>query len=154
MIKCLTCLLVSLVGANTLLAQPNTNLGEPPALRVVAGVDPKAGIITFAYTVTRQVPVIKTITVIENGMAITKNVQDLTTVAEQRMVAIEIAKSRVITPNGKQLPIDEVWQRLKANTVIAMSADGNTPAAAYLQALSERTLVIIPAPFLPPSKKR
>jgi hypothetical protein len=61
-------------------------------------------------------------------------------------VAYDAATSRVITPDGKQLPIDEVWKRLKPNTIIAISADSNTPDNAYLRALNPETLVLIPGP--------
>jgi hypothetical protein len=73
-------------------------------------------------------------------------------VPEERTTQIDATNSRVITPDGKQLPIDEVWKRLKANTVVLVSADGNTPAAAFLQALNAQTLIIIPGP--PSDKKK
>jgi hypothetical protein len=48
-----------------------------------------------------------------------------------------------MTPDGKQLPIDEVWKRLKKDTVVLVSGDGNTPAQAYLKAVNPETLVLI-----------
>jgi hypothetical protein len=61
-------------------------------------------------------------------------------------VVYDIGASRVITTDGKQLPIDEVWKRLKANAVVMVSGDFQTPAAPFLRALRADTLVIIPAP--------
>jgi hypothetical protein len=75
---------------------------------------------------------------------VTKTVTEYVQVLEQRMVAYNAANSRVITPDGKQLPIDEVWKRVKKDTVIAVSANGNTPAAGFLAALRADTLVMIP----------
>ena len=68
------------------------------------------------------------------------------------VIHIEAAKSRIITPDGKQLPIDEVWKRLKADSVVIFSTDGNTPGEAFLRALNANTLIIIsPRPdFVPP----
>lgn len=146
--------LTLLLSVNLATAQPPAITGTAPTLRVVAGVDSKVGLITILETVTRFVPVVKTIVVIENGQQINKNVTETVAVMEQRHIAIEMTKSRVITTNGKQLPIDDVWKRVKVNTIIALSADGNTPAAAFLQALSDQTLIVIPPPpvMAPPAK--
>jgi hypothetical protein len=61
--------------------------------------------------------VAKEIVVIENGVQVKKLATEIVTeyvaVMEQKKVAIDAAKTRVITPDGKQLPIDEVWKRLK-----------------------------------------
>lgn len=118
--------------------------GAPPVLKIVANVDKDKGQIVIVETVTRLVPVQKVIEVIENGQTIRKTVTEYVTVAEQRMVVTNVANSRVITPDGKQLPIDEVWKRVKKDTVMAFSTDGTTPGGAYLAALREDTLILIP----------
>src|SRR5262249_59662177 len=94
----------------------------------------------------KHVPVIREVVEIVNGQQVKKTVTTYETVAEERLIEINAANSRIITPDGKQLPIDEVWKRLKANTVVVVSADSSTPAAPYLLALSAETLIIIPGP--------
>lgn len=64
----------------------------------------------------------------------------------------DLSASRVITANGKQLPIDEVWKRLKANTIVVISGGFETPPEAFLRALNPEVLVIVPALPKPPSK--
>ena len=56
----------------------------------------------------------------------------------------DLGVSRVITTDGKQLPIDEVWKRLKPNTIVAISGNFNVPHESYLRALNPEILVIIP----------
>jgi hypothetical protein len=120
--------------------------GAPPTLKIVANVDKDKGHITFVDTVIKYVPVQKEIVEIVNGQQVKKVVTEYAAVQEQRMSVTDVGNSRVITPDGKQLPIDEVWKRVAKGTVIAMSGDGNQPAAAYLRALSAETLIVIPAP--------
>ncbi len=127
-------------------AQPGPQ-GPPPAFKVVASTKPDKGELVFLETVTRMVPVQKQVVVIKNGQQVTETVTEYVSFLEQRHVLIDIGKSRVITPDGKQLPIDEVWKRLKAGTVIVLAADANTPAQIYLRALNAETLVIIPGPM-------
>ncbi len=154
MLTRLLCVLTLVLTTNLAQAQPPAIVGAAPTLRVVTGVDDKKGVVYFTETLTRYVPVVKTIVVIENGQQVNKNVTETVAVMEQRVIVIDLTKSRVITPNGKQLPIDDVWKRLKTNTVIALSADSNTPAAAYLNAFNEQTLIVIPPPpvMAPPAK--
>lgn len=115
-----------------------------PTLRVIANVDKNNGRIAYAYEVVKQVPVQQQVMKIVNGKAILEVVTTYVSVVETRNAVIDMANSRVITPDGKQLPIDEVWKRLKANDVFALAADSNTPAPAYLSALHPQALVIIP----------
>jgi hypothetical protein len=131
-------------------AQPGPT-GPPPTFKVVSGTDKTKGLIEFIETTTRLVPeqraVIKEVVMIVNGMQVKQLVKEIVfvnvPVTEQRMVTIDAAKTRVITPDGKQLPIDEVWKRLKKDTVVLVSGDGNAPAQAYLKALNAETLVVI-----------
>ncbi len=131
-------------------AQP-APAGLPPVFKVVTGTDKTKGLIEFIETTTRVVPelreVLKEITVVENGVQVKQLVKELVTVhvpvTVQSKVVIDAAKSRVMTPDGKQLPIDEVWKRLKKDTVVLVSSNGNTPAQAYLKALNAETLVVI-----------
>ncbi|MBI2808232.1 MAG: hypothetical protein HYX68_24870 [Planctomycetes bacterium] len=138
-------LLTSVILASSVHAQGAPS-GTPPSLRLVHGVNKKKGEITFLVTVTRVVPVVVEEEVIVNGQAQKVTVTKYQTVLEQRFQAINAASSRVITTAGQQLPIDQVWKRVKANTVVAVSDNGAVPAAAYLKALSVDTLVIIPPP--------
>lgn len=132
--------------ASTAAAQP----GVPPTFKTVASVDKEKGQIVFAYTVVKSVPQEVEVVIIKDGQVFKERQTRYTYISEQRLSAIDASKSRVITPDGKQLPIDEVWKRLKPSTVVVVSADGNTPAQAYLQALNPATLVIIPPPIIPP----
>jgi hypothetical protein len=141
-----------LIIASVAVAQPGPS-GPPPSFKVVGSTDPAKGLIVFRETVYRTVPVQREVVEIVNGVRIKKTVTGYETVAEERTTQIDATNSRVITPAGKQLPIDEVWKKLKANTVVAVSADGNTPAAAYLRALNAETLIIIPGPALDKKKK-
>ena len=123
--------------------------GAPPTLKSVASADSKKGQIIYLDTVSRLVPVQKEVVVVENGQKVAKVVTVYETVLEQRHIVLDVANSRVITPDGKQLPIDEVWKRATKGAVIALSANSNPPAAAYLRALSPETLVIIPPAVSP-----
>jgi hypothetical protein len=131
-----------LLLASRATAQPAPS-GPPPVFKVVHGADKAKGQIIFLETVTKTLPVQKQIEVIMNGVKVKQLVTELVLVQETRTTAVDAAKSRVITPDGKQLPIDEVWKRLKQNTVVVISGDGNTPAQAYLRALNPETLVVI-----------
>jgi hypothetical protein len=53
-------------------------------------------------------------------------------------------ETRFITTDGKQLALADVWKRVKPNTVIAISANGEAPAAEFLRALHPDTVVVIP----------
>ena len=139
-----------LLAASASSAQPP---GPPPTLQVVSKTNPGKGLIVFVrYEAVNEQVAVKVLVNI-NG----QNVEEtrLVTRVVYRTVeySVDISNGRVITPDGKQLPIDEAWKRLKAKTVVAVSADGNTPAADYLRALSAETLVIIPGPakLEPPS---
>lgn len=117
-----------------------------PTLHVLSRVMPEKGhaIITQSRTVFEERFVVER--VMENGMVVEVKRAVKVPVQVEYHVVYDIASSRVITPDGKQLPIDEVWKRLKANTVVAISGNFETPSASYLQALNPNTLVIIPAP--------
>ncbi|MSQ93082.1 MAG: hypothetical protein EXR98_00835 [Gemmataceae bacterium] len=126
-------------------AQPAA-LGPPSAFKIVVSTKPEKGELTYIETITKLVPVQKEIAVMQNGQIVKKVVTEYVREIVQEYRLIDIAKSRVITPDGKQLPIDEVWKRLKANTAFALAADSNTPAQAYMRALNAETLVIIQGP--------
>ena len=134
-------LLLSTIVAH---AQPNVRPGTPPTFKIVSNVNKAKGLLIFRETVYKNVPVQKQIVVMENGQAVTKTVTEYVTIAEERINEINVTNGRVITPDGKQLPIDEVWNRVKTNTVVVVSADGNAPSEAYLRALSAEALIIIP----------
>ena len=122
--------------------------GQPsapaPIFKTVTSTNPKKGVIVFRETVYKNVPVLKEIEVNVNGQKVKKTVTETVTIAEERLVEVNATKSRVITADGKQLPIDEVWKRVKANTVVVFSGDHQTPAQEYLRTLSAEAVVIIP----------
>jgi len=120
--------------------------GAPPTLKVVASIDKEKGQIVYIETIVRLVPVQRAIVETVNGQAVKKVVTEYVSEYVQEMRVTQIANSRVITPDGKQMPIDEVWKRLAKGTVIAISGDGNQPAQAYLRALNPEILIIIPGP--------
>ena len=134
-----------LLSASLAHAQPGAPTGPPPAFKIVTSVDKDKGMIVFKETVYRHVPVSKEIVMIVNGQQVKKTVTEYVAVAEERLFEINAANSRIITPDGKQLPIDEVWMRVKAKSVVVVSATSDATAQAYLRALSAETLVIIPA---------
>jgi hypothetical protein len=106
-------------------AQPPALASSPPVFKVVASADKAKGVIWFREMVYKIV----------NGQ----------TVAEEHRMEINIAACRVITPNGKRVPNDDLWKRLKNDTVVVVSTDDQTPAQPFLRALTATTLVIIPA---------
>ena len=145
---CVLCLTLSIHVAQ---AQPPVP-GAAPILRVVQKVDDQKGMVYFSDVIIRHVEEQRQYAEIVNGQEVRKFKTVTVPVMTQVTIAIDIGKSRVITTNGKQLPIDDVWKRLKTNTVVATSGNGDTPAQPFLQALSEQTLIIIPQLFAPPQK--
>jgi hypothetical protein len=118
----------------------------PPGLHVINDVVPEKGHAIVNQIGTRIEERLVTEKVMLNGMVVdvTKTVRVPAQFTYQTLY--DIAASRVITPDGRQLPIDEVWKHLKKDSVVAISADFNMPAAPFLRALNPQTLVIIPAP--------
>ena len=110
------------------------------------GTTPDKGLIFFTIHQKRleQVPVKEKINV--DG----KVIEVVTLITREVYVPVEahveITKGRVISPDGKQLPNDQVWKRLKAGSVIVLSMEGITPAEPYLRALNKDTLIVIPGP--------
>jgi hypothetical protein len=146
------------ISATMALAQPGAPTGPAPAFSVVRKADPEKGhlvLVRFIDTV-ENVPVTEKVNLNGNLVDVTKFVQR--TVRREVDVVYDIGASRVINTDGKQLPIDEVWKRLKSNSVVAISGDFKTPAPAFLRALHPDTLTIIlpplNGPMAPPSKKQ
>lgn len=160
-----TCAILAmwLLAAGTATAQQ----AQPPVFKTIAGIDMNKGQIQFVEIITRSVPVqkqvAKEVIVVVNGKQQKKIVTDVVTVyefvQEQRTISHDAAQTRVITPDGKQLPIDEVWKRLKVGGVVVVSANGDAPAPIYLRTLNADTLVLmlprtppVPDPLPPPKK--
>lgn len=116
----------------------------PPTLRIASNVDQAKGQVYFEERVMRYVPVVKTVVEIMNGVQVTRTVTSYEAVIEQRTVVIDVAKSRVIAPDGKKVPAEELWKRLKKDSVFVLSADSKAPAETYLRLLNADTVVIIP----------
>jgi hypothetical protein len=118
----------------------------PPSFKLVAGTNKDKGHVSITDTVMVPVFIQKVVVAIENGQKV-ERVETVTEYRyETREYVFDAGKSRIITPDGKQLPIEEVWKRLKKGTVVVVSGDGNTPAQEYLRALNAETLVIIQTP--------
>ena len=127
-------------------AQPPALASPPPIFHVVGKTIPEKGLVVFlSYkSVSEMVPVKELINVNGKQVEVTKYATRVTYVPVE--TTNDISNARVITTESKQLAIDEVWKRLKAGTVVAVSTDGQAPAAPYLRALNANTLVIIPGP--------
>src|SRR5262245_24862620 len=119
----------------TLVLGVNVAMAQAPTLRLVSSVDKNKGVILFRESVQVAVMVPVQVAYIENGVTRFKTVTQTQYRVEVHLVTMEMANSRVITPDGKQLPIEDVWKRVKANTVVAYSSAG-TPGEAYLRALN------------------
>jgi hypothetical protein len=130
-------------------AQPPGIPQAAPRLHVVRETTPAKGAIVLIHLSVEQVPVEVEETVIKDGEKIVVKKIVYKGVYVERSLNIDATKSRIITRDGKQVPIEEVWKRLKPNIVVAVSADENAPAAPFLHALSEETLIIIPVPPAP-----
>jgi hypothetical protein len=132
--------MVGLVLAPVALAQPT---GSAPTFVVVSDTNPGQGqiVLTTKKVAHELTPRQQLYNV--NGRVMTR------TYYLSRMYYIhdmlDARDSCVITPDGKQLPIDEVWRRLKPGTVLVVSGDFDRPAPEFLRALSAETLVFIPA---------
>lgn len=133
-------------------AQPAAPIGPPPTFKVVNKIDKMQSEIFFLETVVKLVEQNFQRVVIVNGKQETVTETRFVPVMEQRISLFNVANSRAITTDGKQLPIEEVWNRLKKDAVVAVSVDGNTPAQMYLRALNPEVIVLIPGPP-PPVKK-
>jgi hypothetical protein len=118
--------------------------GPAPRFAVVRDTNPARGEIVLdkmmAYI--EVVPVKQAVNV--NGQAAERTV--FVSVSRMKWATLDARASCVITPDGKQLPIDEVWKRLQPNTVFMISGGLERPAPQYLRALNPRTLVFIPGP--------
>ncbi len=145
----LATLLTATVVAHT---QPAAPFGPPPTFKVVNKIDKMKSEIFFLETVVKLVPQNVQRVVIVNGKQETITETRFVPVMEHQISLFNVANSRAITTDGKQLPIEEVWNRLKKDAVVAVSADGNTPAQAFLRVLNPEVIVLIPGPPTPAKK--
>lgn len=139
--KYLFAILLALIGVGPVLAQAT------PTFKIVAGADPAKGHIMINDLMYQKTQRIEKRQVQKDGKVILVDVTVEMLVPTMYTFVMDVAKGRVITPDGKQLPIDEVWNRLKEKTVVVVSGDSNTPDQSYLRALNPETIVIIPAPL-------
>jgi hypothetical protein len=147
----LAVLAAMLLSANLAQAQPPS---PTPAFKVIVSADKAKGVIAHHETTYRTVPVLREVEEIVNGQTVKKAVTSFETISEVRLVEINVAGGRVITPDGKQVPNDDLWKRLKKDAVVVVSGSGEAPAPEFLRALNAQTLVIIPGPakLTPPPK--
>ena len=140
-----TALLLLLIPAQFAIAQPPAPpSGPPPIFASVRATTPEKGLATLVRTQTVAEYVPFTEKKLFNGKLI-----DVTSYKmHYKQIAVDtyydLGASRVITADGKQLPIDEVWKRLKPNMIVAISGNSGTPHEAYLKALHPEILLIIP----------
>jgi hypothetical protein len=127
--------------------------GPPPVLKIVAATDAAKGHIEFRETHFKTEFRAEFRKVVVNGVEVDQAVQIPVTVPFQVQVVIDAGKSRIITPDGKEVPKDDLWKRVKAKSVVVVSGDNAAPAPAYLRALSAETIVIIPLPLKDGPKK-
>jgi hypothetical protein len=134
-------------------SQAQAPKGSAPSFKIVSKTESAKGLIEFREITYTPVTVSVVRKVVKNGQEVAETVNETRTIPQEQFVNIDATTSRIVTPNGKQLPIDEVWKRVKANSVVVVSGDGNMPDAAYLRVLSAETIVIIPAPPKVPATK-
>jgi hypothetical protein len=132
----------------------------PPLLRVVVKTDPDKGQILYKEISYVNEPVRKK-GVVQDGIALVEvDIYEDRLVPVEGQVIIDIGTRRLTTPDGKggyrtvetrfvttdgkPLALADVWKRVKPNTVIAVSGNGETPAAEFLRALHPDTVVVIP----------
>ncbi|MBI3823353.1 MAG: hypothetical protein HY289_11840 [Planctomycetes bacterium] len=142
----------ALVLAGIASAQPGRPLpAPPPVFKIVSDADKDKGRIIFQQVIYKYVPVTKEVVEIVNGVAVKKAVTEYVVEAVTERHVIDVGNSKIITPDGKRVPDDILWTRIKKDAVVVVSADGNTPAPAFLRALNAETVVIIPpVPKIPP----
>jgi len=155
----LVAVLSCLAFATSAIAQ-ETPKDLPPLLRVVVKTDPDKGQILYKEFSYVNEPVFKK-GVVQKGIALVE-----VDVAEDRFVWVEgqgiidigtrkvttldgkggdkTVETRFITTDGKHLALADVWKRVKANMVIAVSRNGETPAPEFLRALHPDIVVVIP----------
>jgi hypothetical protein len=120
--------------------------GTPPIFKIVAGTEPAKGLILFNEILLKTEIREEKRKVLKNGIEVEETVKVQVMVPVLVSSAMDVNRSRIITPDGKQLPIDEVWKRVKASTVIVVSGDNNVPDPAFLRALNADTVIIVSLP--------
>lgn len=116
----------------------------PPLLKIVSGADKTKGRIFFTEVAARLVPVTREIVENVNGVAVKKTVTEYVTENVKYEVIIAVGSSRIITPDGKLAADEAIWKQVKKGSAVVVSVDGNTPAAPFLRALHQETIIIIP----------
>src|SRR5262245_50307254 len=116
-------LIAAFLVANAASAQPP---GPAPTFSLVRKTVHEKGhaILVRTQTIAEYVPFTEKMLI--NGKLI--DVTSYKMVYKQVAVDItyDLGTARVITPDGKQLPIDEVWKRLKPDTIVAISGNFST----------------------------
>ena len=142
--KALGCILALVLFSTNIALAQTVPKGPPPTFAFVQGTTPAKGEIVVSRMVASQRVVPYLVQMEINGKVQNVTKYKTETVYEIRLATIDASSSRVITPNGNQLPIDEVWNRLKKQQVILESRE--MPDAVYLRALHPDALVLIPGP--------
>src|SRR5262249_2298008 len=103
-----------LAAAGPVVAQPPK--GPPPLFKIVSETNRDKGQILFKELGFKTEFRTEKRQVLQNGQTIDVEVQVQVLIPFEQVVTINAANSRVITLDGKQLRIDDVWNRVKAKT--------------------------------------
>jgi hypothetical protein len=121
--------------------------GPAPSLQFVKW---NLGTFEMTVTVTKAVPVTKTIVVNVNGRKESRNVTTYEYVQEIRKESLDVKGAEVFGLDGKK--IDETtWQKaLGSGAVVALTREGQLPHSGYLRVLKEGTLIVVFKPAMNP----
>lgn len=134
-----------LILANLALSQGESP-GLAPSLRLVGKVDHAKGVFTTVDTVQIPTMVEKQIDILINGQAVKQTVRETIMRPLGQITKWTIKPGRFIGTDGKDVPAEELPKRLRANTVIGVSNDGNAPGRVFLRALHPECLIFLPPP--------
>jgi hypothetical protein len=141
-IAVLSCLLI-VPSVPAQVSRPEGPKGPAPILRVVASADATKGLISVKELRFETGETTKVVEEVSNGKKLLRLVTEKVTVPVEVVVNIETANCRIITADGKNLPLDDFWKLVRADIIVAISDNGTAPAAAFLHALNPATVVII-----------
>lgn len=119
-------------------------LVPPPFFKMLDSADKAKGEIAWIDEDLGARPVQKQVTEFVDGVPVQKTVTEYVWNKGTRRTVVDLTSSRVITPDGKQVALDDAWKRLNKGSVVLISYDPTTPPAqAYLDTLKEGTLIVM-----------
>ena len=126
---------------------PEIPPGPPPSL---AFAQASGDQITVTVPVTRMVPVTRQTVEEVNGIKRVVQVTSSQLVIETRRQVIDPKTTGAYGVDGKEIDREKLPQLLKDRTVVVVSTDGQKVSPAYLRALKEGTIVLVPLLKPPP----